>query len=97
MRWQFKDEAPLSFKMVFTLLIANFLGQFVTSHAIPRWSPVTPDMVHPYPIRFKGGTVYFVQPWLGKYFDYGLRAQFVLLALLFLILWIHRDEVERLS
>ena len=39
--------------------------------------------------------MYFVQPWLGKYFYYGSGAHFVLLALIFLIVWFHRDELER--
>jgi hypothetical protein len=50
-----------------------------------------------YLIRFRGGAVYFVQPWLGKYFSYGFAAHFVLLAFMFVILWLHRDEVERVS
>jgi len=94
-RWQFKENAPVSFKVLFTLLAINFLGQFAADYAIRRWSPIRPDAAHSYLIRFKGGAVYFVQPWLGKYFDYGFWAHFVLLALGFLICWLHRDELER--
>jgi hypothetical protein len=94
-RWQFKGEAPASFKVLFTLLGINFLGQMAAFCAIPRWWPIRPDAAHSYLIRFKGGAVYFVQPWLGKYFVYGFWAHFVLLALGFLICWLHRDELER--
>jgi len=97
MRWQFKGKTPASCKVLFALFGINFLGQFGTSWAIPRWSPTMPDFSHSYPIRFKGGAVFFVQPWLGKYCDYGFWAGFVLLALFFLIMWFHRDEVERIS
>lgn len=96
-RWQFKGEAPTSFKVVFAVLGVNLLGQFAASYAIPRWSRIRPDAVHSYLIRFKGGAVYFVQPWLGKYFSYGFWSHFILLALMLLIVWIHRDEVERIS
>jgi hypothetical protein len=97
MRWQFKGDAPVSFKVLFALLAVNFLLQFGASFAIPRWSPMRPDAAHSYAIRFKGGAVYFVQPWLGKYFDYGFWAGFVFLALIFLIMWLHRDELERVG
>jgi hypothetical protein len=97
MRWQFKGKAPASFKVLFALLGINFVGQFATSYAIPRWSPIRPDVAHSYLIRFRGGPAYFVQAWLGKYLDYGFWAHFVLLALMFLIAWLHRDELERVS
>ena len=97
MRWQFKGEAPASFKMFFALFGINFVGQSAAFYAIPRWSPIRSDAAHSYLIRFRGGAVYFVQPWLGKYFFYGFAAHFVLLALMFVIMWLHRDEVERVS
>jgi hypothetical protein len=96
MRWQFKDKAPVSIKIVFGLLGVNFLGQLATSYAIPRWSPITPDLAHPYLVRFKGFAGYFVQPWLGRYFEYGFWLHFVLLALFFVMLWFYRDEIERI-
>jgi len=94
-RWQFKGNAPTSFKVLFALLGINFGGQFAAYYAVLRWSPMRPDAAHSYPIRFRGGAVYFAQPCLGKYSYYGFAAHFVLLALMFLIMWLHRDEVER--
>jgi hypothetical protein len=94
MRWQFKGKAPASFKVLVALFGINFAGQVVAFFAVP-WSPIRPDAAHSYPIQFKGGAVSFVQPWLGKYSYYGFAAHFVLLALMFLIMWLHRDEVER--
>jgi hypothetical protein len=97
MRWQFKGDVPASFKAVFALLGINFLGQLAAFSAIQRWCSIRPDAAHSYAIRFKGGSVYFVQPWLGRYSDYGFWAHFVLLALGFLIMWFHRDEIERVD
>jgi hypothetical protein len=95
-RWQFKGKAPASIKVVFALVSINFLGQLATSYAIPRWSPITPDATHPYPVHFKGAAGYFVQPWLGRYFEYGFWVHFALLALFFLMVWFHRDKIERI-
>jgi hypothetical protein len=97
MRWQFKEKAPASLKALFALFSINFEGQSAAFYAIPRWYPMRSDAAHSYLIRFKGGAVYFVQPWLGKYFYGGFAAHFVLLALMFLIMWLHRDEIERVS
>jgi len=97
MRWQFKDKAPISFKVLFALFGVNLIAQLGSAFAIPHWAPTKPDAAHSFPIHFKGGLVHYVQPWLGQYFDYGFGAHFVLLALLFLIMWLHRDELERIS
>jgi hypothetical protein len=97
MRWQFKGEAPVSFKVTFALLFANWVGVYAAAWAIPRWWPIRPDAIHSASMRFRGGTVYFVQPWLGRYVEYGFWADFVLLGLGLLIAWIHRDELERVG
>jgi len=97
MRWQFKGETPVSIKVLFPLFIANLVFQLAAAFLIPRWSPIRPDGAHSYAIRFSGGAVYFVQPWLGTYFDYGFWAHFALLALIFIIMWFHRDELERVG
>jgi hypothetical protein len=97
MRWQFKGKAPVSFKVVFALFGINLVAQLGTLYAIQRWWPSQPDSAHSYAIRFKGGAVFFAEPWVGKYCDYGLWLGFVLLALMFAIMWFHRDEVERVD
>jgi glycerol-3-phosphate acyltransferase PlsY len=95
MKWQFKGKPPASIYVIFVLLWVNLLGQMATSFLIPKWSPITPDAVHSYFVRFKGMAGYYVEPWLGAYFVYGFWLHFVLLALLFLLFWLHRDEIER--
>ena len=97
MRWQFKGRPPASVLIVFALFLANSVLLTGAGYFIPHSSPTQPDAAHSYAIRFKGGAVYFVQPWLGKYFSYGLWAGFVLFALCALIMWFHRDELERIS
>ncbi|MGC2474764.1 MAG: hypothetical protein WA485_10545 [Candidatus Sulfotelmatobacter sp.] len=95
MSFRFKSKAPVLIKVVFALLCVNALGQLATSFAIPRWSPIAPDAAHPYMVHFKGLAGYFVQPWLGMYFDYGYWTHLILLALFFVTLWVYRDQIER--
>jgi hypothetical protein len=95
MRWHFKGKAPISFKVVFALFGMNVAAQIATTYAIQKWSPTRADAVHSYLVRFKGDSVYFVQQWVGNYFFYGGKANYVFLAVLFLIFFIHRDQVER--
>lgn len=97
MRWRFKGKAPLPFKVVFALFMSNVVIQLGTAFAISRWAPRQPDAVHSYPIHWKGSVVTFVQPWLGKYFDCGFWGGFVLLAMVFLVQWWYRDQIERIS
>jgi hypothetical protein len=94
--WQFKGKAPGWAKILAGVLILNILLQMVTAYGIPRWAPMHADPAHSYPIRLGGGPTYFVPPWLGAYSDYGLYAGFVLLAVFALLLWLNRDQLERI-
>lgn len=93
--WDPKGWAAVVAYTTFSLLMINFLVGYELASAIPRSWPNAPDAVHSYPIRFKGGAVYFVQPWLGKYFENDIWIGFALLGFFFLLMWIHRDEVVR--
>jgi hypothetical protein len=95
-RWQFKDKAPLPFKVVLAAFAANVAAQIGSSYAIPHWFPSAPDALHSYGV-FKAGVTYFVQPWLGKCLDYAARANYIFFALLLLILWFYRQQIERVD
>ena len=77
------------------LLIVNVVLEIAAAYWIPSRAPVEADSVHSYPIRFRGGPTFFVQPWLGAYADFGFYAGFVLLGLMLLLLWLNRDKLER--
>jgi hypothetical protein len=95
-RWQFKGKTPLSVKVVMLLFFAAVGVNLAAWWSIPEWSPTVPDAVHSLPIQFKGGTIYFVQPWLAKMArdTNGLPAG--LGAVCVVLLGVHRDELERL-
>ncbi|HUA16307.1 MAG TPA: hypothetical protein VMG31_13505 [Verrucomicrobiae bacterium] len=97
MRWRFKGSTPVSIKVLFALMVFNFAGQLATAYAVPHWAALQSDAAHSYLIHLRGSPAYFVQPWLGAYFDYGFWLHFVLLGLAFLMAWIHRDELERIG
>jgi hypothetical protein len=96
MRWQFKGKTPWWAKILAGLLVLNIFMQIATAYWIPTWAPVQSDPVHSYRIHFRGGPTYFVQPWLGTFSEYGLYAGFVLLAVFALLLWLNRDQLERI-
>jgi hypothetical protein len=74
----------------------NILLQIATAYWIARRAPIQADLVHSYRIRVRGGPTYFVQPWLGAYSDCGPYLGFVLLAVFGLLLWVNRDQLERI-
>jgi hypothetical protein len=95
-RWQFKGKTPSSVKVVMLLFFAALGVNLAAWWSIPEWSPRVPGAVHSLPIQFKGGAIYFAQPWLAKtardtnWLPAGLGAVCVV------HLWLHRDELERL-
>ena len=95
MRWQFKGKTPAWAYILTLLLLVNVVLQMVTAYWISSQAPVEADSVHSYPTRFRGGPTFFVPPWLGAYNDYGFYAGFILLGLVLLLLWLHRDKLER--
>lgn len=98
MRWQFKGKIPGWAYTLTVLLLVHLVLQIVAAYWIPSWAPVQADSAHSYPIRFRGaGPTFFVQPWLGRYFDYGFYFGFVLLGLFLLLLWLNRDALERIG
>lgn len=97
MKWQFKDRTPAWAWILAVLLMLNIALQVAAAYGVPRWAPIHPDPIHSYAIHYQGGPTYFVQPWLGVYFDYGFEAAFGLLALFILLLFLNRDKLERVS
>jgi hypothetical protein len=95
-RWQFKEKTPTSVKVVMLLFFAVLAVNLAAWWSIPEWSPRVPDAVHSVPIRFKGGVIYFVQPWLAKTARDANWLAIGLGAAGFVLFWLHRDELERL-
>ena len=95
MRWQFKGKTPAWAYILTGLLLLQVVLQMVTIYWISSQAPVEADSVHSYPIRFRGGPTFFVQPWLGAYSHYGFYAGLILLGLVLLLLYLDRGNLER--
>jgi hypothetical protein len=94
-RWKFKGKTPAWAYVLTVLLLVNAVLQIAAAYWISSRAPVEADPVHSFPVRFRGGPTFFVQPWLGAYNDYGFYAGLVLLGLVLLLLWLNRDQLER--
>lgn len=96
-RLQFKGKTPVWAQILTGLMLVHVVLQITAAYWISHWALLHPDGTHPYRVRSRGGPAYFVQPWLGAYYDYGLYAGFALLGLVIFLLWFNRDKIERVG
>ena len=84
---------PAAFRVIFALLVVNF----AVSYGLTLWGgEPSPDSVHSYGIRFRGGHWSYFQPALGSYVDHwSMPLHFVLLAAVFAIAWRHRHGYQQ--
>src|SRR4029077_13726533 len=65
-RYTLKGRTPPAFVVVFVLLVVNFWA----GDALATWGWVpSPDALHSYGIRFRGGQWRYYQPAIGWYVD----------------------------
>jgi hypothetical protein len=93
-RLRFKNGVPFSFKLITAVIVLNFIAEFALIYAVPRLATRVAIGSHTYAIA-RGHNIYFVNPWLGRYLTIGSWAQFVLLGLLVLVLFLNRSQIER--
>jgi hypothetical protein len=94
MGWRFKGKTPVWFSVVAGLLIADSFVHFAMLWTVSWWASPTRDTLHPYPLPFRDGVVYFVTSALGRYLNtwwIGIGL-FLLLAVLLVL---NRDQLER--
>lgn len=92
LRFVLAGRTPSALRMIFALLMVNFAA----SYGLTMWGgEPSPDSVHSYGIRFRGGHWSYFQPALGSYVDrWWLPLHFVLLAGGFVVSWRHRDRFQ---
>jgi heme/copper-type cytochrome/quinol oxidase subunit 2 len=75
------------------------MANFAAGYGLTMWGGrPSPDSVHPYGIRFRGGHWSYFQPAPGAYVDrWSLPLHFVLLAAGFVVAWRHRDRFQRVE
>jgi hypothetical protein len=93
-RLRFKNGVPFAFKLISAVIVLNFVVEFSLLLSLSRFARRFPIGSATYAI-LRGKNVYFVHPWLGRYLTTGAWVQFVLLAVLILVLVLNRSQIER--
>jgi hypothetical protein len=93
-RWRFKNGVPFSFKLISAIIVLNFIVEFTLLMSLGKFASRFPIGSETFAI-LRGRIVYFVHPWLGRYLTTGAWAQFVLLGLLVLVLFLNRSQIEK--
>jgi hypothetical protein len=94
MGWKFKGKTPLWFKLIGGILLADATAHFGLLWTVSSWASPVRDALHPRPLPFRDGVVYFVAPEIGWY----LSAWWIAVGLFFLLaalLLVNRDQLER--
>jgi hypothetical protein len=94
-RYTFKGRTPAAFVVIFVLLVVNFWA----GDALMTWGWVpSPDALHSYGIRFRGGVWRYYQPAVGWYVDeLSFWLQGFLMAAAAFVLWLRRDQIEKVE
>jgi hypothetical protein len=72
-----------------------FIAWFIVYYAfLPRWSAASPDSQHPYALRY-GHRLWYVAIGVGRFVKWSLYADFILLAVIALIVVVYRNRLER--
>jgi hypothetical protein len=93
-RLRFKNGMPFTFKLITVIIVFNFIGEFTLLYLLPKISQPIPRGSSTYAI-VRARHIYFVHPLLGHYLSIGAWLQFVLLALLVVVLVLNRSQIEK--
>jgi|GEM_PF-4549167 len=94
---KFKGPTPVAIKAVIALVLANTVAQIWLYSTIREHGRTVPDADYSHLVRLKGGIIYYVQSGLGSYLDLALPLEFVLSAVLLLLILLYRNRLERYS
>jgi hypothetical protein len=93
-RWQWKGQPPVYWTILAVIFLVCDLAWVGMDFAIPYFASHSADTVHSQAIRISGN-IYYVRPWIGWFQHNGEWVFLPLLFLLFLIMFMRRDQVER--
>jgi hypothetical protein len=94
MSWRFKEKTPLWFKLIAGLLIADAAAHFCLLGTVSWWASKARDEIHPRPLRFRDGVVYFVSPEVSWHLSAWWIAVGLFIVLAALLVANH-DQLER--
>lgn len=93
-RLRFKNGVPFFFKLISAVIVLNFIAEFTLLYLLPKISQPIPRGHSTFAI-VRGRNIYFVNSWLGHYLSIGSWLQFVLIALLIVVLFLNRSQIEK--
>jgi hypothetical protein len=93
-QWHWKGQPPLYWTFLFVFFFVIDIAWIGLDFVIPYFAAQSADPVRSQGIRISGN-VYYVRPWIGWFQHNGEWLFLPLLFLLFLIMFVKRDEVER--
>jgi hypothetical protein len=94
-QWQWIGKPPVYWTVIFCAMMAQVAVSLVLSFTLRRWARFVPDASHPIELRMKGGHLYYLSPGMGWYMNNDVLITFGLLGILALIMFIHRNTIER--
>jgi hypothetical protein len=86
---------PVYWTAIFWIMMAEFVVSWILFVTLSRWAQSAPDASHSVELHMKGGHSYYLSPGVGWFLNHHLWIFFALFAMLFLIMFIHRDKIER--
>ena len=96
-RYQWVDKPPLYWAIIACAMMGHIAVSLVLFFTLPRWTRSVPDASHPIELRMKGGHLYYLSPGMSWFMNNDVWITFGLLGILALIMFIHRDKVERVD
>lgn len=93
-QWQWKGQPPLYWTVLFVVFFVIDIAWIGLDFVIPYLAAQSADPVRSQGIRISGN-VYYVRPWIGWFQHNGEWLFLPLLFLLFLIMFVKRNQVER--
>jgi hypothetical protein len=95
-RWQWIEKPPLYWVIIFCAMMAHTALSEALSFSLSSWARSVPDATHATELRMKGGHVYYLSTGMGWYLNNDIWITFGLLGFLALIMFIHRNKIERI-
>jgi hypothetical protein len=96
-KYRFIGGPPRSLTVTFAVGLLNLCGSWIAGAFRHLWAQKTSGGVFTYPIQFKGGNTWYFPPAIGWYIDLSFVAHFVILLVLALICYRHRNSFARID
>ncbi len=92
--WVWKEKAPLYWSVLVTILFVYWMALILSPYFLAYITAPTPNHTHFHAVTVSGG-VRYMNPLLWWCYDKGEWICGVLLLLLILIMFLKRDQIER--